>query len=116
MVACILAVAVLNIGLGFAVAVYLARPLRRSTTEGGQDETVDWASAALPPGDSASQRTTGPGAPATPFAAGDRGVVPPQTIEGLKVRVEQCNEYLSGLEPQGAGAPAGDSCGVAQLG
>lgn len=95
MIAYIVAIAVLNIGLGFALAVYLTRQHHGGTAGEGHGETVDWASEALSHRASASQGTAGYIPSGGPFAAEDRGVVP-QTVEGLKARVQQCNERLAG--------------------
>jgi len=107
MIACILAIAVLNIGLGFALAVYLVRPHGVEMVGDEQGEAIDGASAApLHGGAVASRQTVGPGVPGGSFPGGDLGVVP-QTVEGLKARVQQCNEYLSDLGSQVAGSPGG---------
>jgi len=115
MVACVLAIAVLNIGLGFALAVYLARPQGCRTVGTEQGATVDWAPGAQSHRALAPQKTPGHAASVGPFARGEQGIVP-QTVEGLKTQVQQCNEYLTGLESQVVGPSGGDSCGVAQSG
>jgi hypothetical protein len=115
MVACILAIAVLNIGLGFALAVYLARPQGCRTVGTEQGATDDWSVGAPSHRALAPQETRGHAASVGPFSVRERGIVP-QTVEGLKTRVQQCNEYLTGLESQVVGTPGGDSCGVAQSG
>jgi len=91
MIVCIVAIAVLNIGLGFALAVYLAREHHGGTP----GVTVDCPSEARSHRASASQGAAGCIPSGGPFAAGDRGIVP-QTVEGLKARVQQCNERLAG--------------------
>ncbi len=97
MVFCILAVAVVNIGIGFALAAYVARQHRNSVVQNVRDAPAESGDGGSEGHSAAQVRTSEPSVHADRPAVARRGP-PAQTVEELRAQVQDCNEQLAGLE------------------
>jgi len=97
MVACILAIAVINIGLGFALALYLARRYHSWVVNGTHGEPA--GSGFVGVADRVWAPEGGPGrvGHVVPYVVKTHGPGA-ETVEGLRAQVQECNDQLAGLE------------------
>jgi len=111
-VICIFAVAVVNIGLGFALAAYLARQYRHRVVEGVSGTPANSGYEGLEDHAAVRERIPGPVARADRSAAAKRDPIA-RTVDGLRAQVQECNDQLTGLESQVLRSAPPDSCGEA---
>jgi predicted secreted protein len=112
-VICILAVAVVNIGIGFGLAAYLARGYRNSAGRKVRDTPGESGCGASDGHSTVHVQAPEPAAHADRPAVARRGP-PAQTVDELRTQVQECNEQLAGLESRVVRSES-DSCGEADV-
>jgi hypothetical protein len=98
-VICILAIAVINIGLGFVLAIYLARRYHSWVVYGTHGEPAGSEFAGVADRDPVPAGILGRVGQVDPCVVTRPGP-DAQTVEGLRAQVQECNDQLAGLESQ----------------